>query len=74
MDNAPNVVTLTATPIVTPADMTFHPNMTAKAADGKKTATRRAQPSRIKWAAQNGTAYTTTKNDGVGGSITSVAI
>ena len=72
--NAPNVVTPPATPTVTPADMTFHPSMTARAADGKKTATRRAQPSRTGWVAQNATASTTTTNDGVGGAIISVAI
>eukprot|EP00978_Attheya_sp_CCMP212_P009529 scaffold22535_cov32-Attheya_sp.AAC.2 len=75
MGNAPNVVTPPATPIVTPADMTFQPNMTARPADEKKTATRIAQqPSQARWAAPNATASTTKAPDGVGGLITSVVI
>eukprot|EP00978_Attheya_sp_CCMP212_P013273 scaffold33382_cov34-Attheya_sp.AAC.7 len=74
MGNAPNAVTPLVTPIVTPADMTCQPNMTARPADGKKMATRIAQPSQIRWAAVNATASTTKAPDGVGGPITSVEI
>eukprot|EP00978_Attheya_sp_CCMP212_P037240 scaffold174150_cov58-Attheya_sp.AAC.1 len=74
MGNAPNVVTPPATPIVTPVDMTFQPNMTARPANGKKTAIRIAQPSQTRWAAPNATASTTNTPDGVGGPITSVVI
>eukprot|EP00978_Attheya_sp_CCMP212_P042368 scaffold256970_cov41-Attheya_sp.AAC.3 len=74
MGNAPNVVTPLATPIVTPVDMTCQTNMTARPADGKKMATRIAQPSQIRWAAVNATASTTKAPDGVGGPITSVEV
>eukprot|EP00978_Attheya_sp_CCMP212_P027536 scaffold92242_cov31-Attheya_sp.AAC.2 len=73
MGNAPNIVTQpAATPIVTPADMTFQPNMTARPADEKKRATRIVQPSQIRWAAPNATASTTNAPDGVGGPIKQV--